>query len=105
MNVFGYLLLAHLLYDLHWQGQFISEHKGNNMFLLGVHALTWGLLLVAVLCAFHAEEWWQLIFLGTTHYFIDYWKTHQRKFNPLRNGLWIDQAAHLVTILIVAFVR
>ena len=39
------LLLAHLLYDFHWQGPFIAKNKGKHDFLLAVHCMTWALLL------------------------------------------------------------
>ena len=42
------LVLAHLMYDFHWQGPFIAEMKGKNWFLLGVHALTWALTMWVV---------------------------------------------------------
>ncbi len=101
MIIFLALLLAHLLYDFHWQGPFIAEMKAKNAFLLWVHALTWALLLGAVLWAFGALAWWHVPFLGATHYTVDYWKAHQHKLDPLGPALWIDQAAHVVTMILV----
>ena len=45
MILFSALLLAHLLYDFHWQGDFVANMKGERWFILVVHALTWTLLL------------------------------------------------------------
>lgn len=95
------LLLAHLLYDFHWQGAFIAEMKGKSWFLLGVHSLTWALFLGAVL--FHTGRlcWWTISFLATTHFAIDAWKARYTELPPLGLAFWIDQALHLATMLIV----
>lgn len=104
MTRFLGLLLAHLLYDFHWQGAFIAEMKGKSWFLLGVHSLTWALLLGAIL--FHASGlcWWTIPFLAVTHFVIDAWKARYTELPPLGVALWIDQALHLVTMLVVAVI-
>ena len=99
--VFYLLLLLHLLYDFHWQGDFIASNKGGYPFLLIIHALTWALLLGVVLI-WDGIGWWQLPFLFVTHVATDYWKCKQKRFAPLGSALWIDQAVHLVTIIIVS---
>lgn len=97
------LLLAHLLYDFHWQGPFIAEMKAKSWFLLGVHSLTWALLLGAVLWHLGGLHWWTIPFLAITHFEIDNWKSRHTKLPPLGFALWIDQALHLVTMLVVAW--
>jgi len=98
---FGFLVLAHLLYDFHWQGPFISEMKRKSWFLLGVHALTWALLLASVLWWRGGLCVWHLPFLFLTHFGIDAWKARYTKLPALGLALWIDQALHALTMLIV----
>jgi hypothetical protein len=102
MTTLGLLVLAHLLYDFHWQGPFISEMKCKNAFLLAVHAVTWTGLLCAVLIYSGAKFLpWYPYFLGLTHLWIDAWKCRQTRFDPLGMGLYIDQALHFVTLVVV----
>lgn len=103
MGIFQIMLLVHLLYDFHIQGDFIGRLKGSNDFLLIVHCLTWALLLSVVLDVYGIYEPWKLFFLSMTHYLIDYWKSHKLDDDPrkLTTWLYIDQLLHLITILIV----
>lgn len=96
------LLLAHLLYDFHWQGPFIAENKGKHDFLLAVHCMTWALLLWAVLAVTGYNSWWKLGVLYATHYFIDYWKSHKPQTPENFKLIYVDQALHLVTIILVS---
>lgn len=102
MMLFLGLLLVHLLYDFHWQGPFISQAKSKYDFLLGVHALTWALLLGAVLFLTDSLTWWQLPFLFVGHFVIDRWKSHKPQTPDLFWLLYVDQALHLLQIIIVA---
>lgn len=99
--LFAALLLVHLLYDFHWQGPFIAENKGKHLFLLIVHALTWTLLFGAVLWKLNYLTWWQLPFLFITHTVIDYWKSHQPRTPENFKLIYVDQALHLITIILV----
>ena len=101
MTIFCALLLAHLLYDFHWQGPFISEMKSKSWFILGVHALTWALLLCAVLWWFGALAWWHLPYLTVTHFACDAWKSRQPKTPATWHYIYYDQAFHLVTMIAV----
>ena len=96
-HVFYGSLLAHLLYDFHWQGPFIADNKGKYPFLLVVHALTWTMLLGAVLWACGALSWWQLPFLFVTHAVTDNWKARQPKTPDRFWLIYIDQFIHLFT--------
>lgn len=100
---FSGLLLVHLLYDFHWQGPFIAEMKAKSWFLLGVHSLTWALLLGAVLWHTGGLSWWTVPFLAVTHFAIDAWKARYTELPSLGLALWIDQVLHLVTMLIVTW--
>jgi hypothetical protein len=101
MILFGGILLAHLLYDFHWQGPFIADNKGQRPFLLIVHALTWALLIGAVLWAFGALLWWHVPFLFATHAVVDYWKARQPRTPDTFYLIYIDQCLHLVTMVVV----
>ena len=97
-------ILAHLLYDFHWQGEFISQNKGKRLFLLFIHALTWSLL---VWCAFSINlkvGLFEFAFLFVTHFLSDYWKSHQPKTDENFYQIYIDQTIHFASILIVYFV-
>jgi len=103
MNVYMWLLLAHLLYDFHWQGDFIGIYKAKYDFLLAVHSITWALIMCAVLQYFGVlhfvrDFWW----LAFTHFAIDRWKSHKPDDNKkLTTWLWVDQALHFVTVAVL----
>lgn len=102
--LFGALLLVHLLYDFHWQGEFIGVGKSKYDFLLHVHCLTWTLCMSGVLVYFGVFVLWKFFFLWITHTVIDYWKCRKvDKTNNLTSDLWIDQALHFITIIGVMF--
>jgi uncharacterized membrane protein YozB (DUF420 family) len=104
LGVLDALLLAHLLYDFHWQGDFIGTLKGSYLFLLFVHALTWALSLSFILQIYGIYSPWKGLFLLATHFIIDYWKSHKPADDPrkLTTWLWIDQFLHFITIIVVA---
>ena len=104
MYLFAGLLLAHLLYDFHWQGAFVADMKGESWFILAVHCLTWALLLAAVLYGFGALAVWHLPFLFAAHMISDAWKSRQPKTPATWHYIYYDQASHLVAILIVVLV-
>jgi len=93
-------LLAHLLYDFHWQGAFITVLKRKSWFLLGVHSLTWALLLGAILLYTGGTSWWIVLFLAINHFCVDAWKTRYTTLPPLGLALWIAQGLHFITILV-----
>lgn len=97
----GCLVLAHLLYDFHWQGPFVADMKGKSLFILFVHAGTWALLLWFVLWAFGFMAWWPLPFLFITHATTDYWKSHKPKTPEYWHLIYVDQGIHFLTVLII----
>ena len=102
LYLFLALLLVHLLYDFHWQGAFIADNKGKYFFLLVVHALTWALLLGFVLYFTGYLSWWQIPMLYVSHLVIDNWKAKQPKTPETFNLIYVDQALHLVTIILAS---
>lgn len=106
MLEFAGLLLAHLLYDFHWQGPFIAENKGKRWFLLAVHALTWALLLGAVEWGFGKPHLLaRVLFLFIAHYIADRWKAKQPRDDAHWNLIYVDQATHLATIILLVLWR
>jgi hypothetical protein len=103
MQVFYGLLLAHLLYDFHWQGDFIAQNKSKYPFLLFIHALTWAMFLGVALYICKAFAIWKIAFLFITHFLIDNWKSKLPKTPEYFNAIYIDQGLHLITIIITSF--
>jgi hypothetical protein len=98
------MILAHLLYDFHWQGAFIADNKGKRLFLLFIHALTWTMLVSLPLFYLGGYALWKILFLFITHFFIDMWKSKQPKTDDNFYLIYIDQALHFATILIVILI-
>jgi hypothetical protein len=100
--LFGALLLVHLLYDFHWQGDFIGVGKSKHFFLLLVHCVTYTLCIAAVLYWFNVLVVWKVILLFVSHLVVDYWKCRiAPKETSLTTALWLDQAAHVLILTIV----
>lgn len=98
-----WMVLAHLLYDFHWQNDFISKGKSKYNFILGVHALTWTMMISIPLLIIGQLTWVILLFLFGTHFLIDYWKCHLPHTDEYFWAIYIDQGLHLITILIVLY--
>jgi len=103
LTMLFFLVLAHLMYDFHWQGAFIAKIKAESWFLLGVHALTWAMLMGTILFLFKADHilTWRVPFLFATHFVVDAWKARYTRLDALGAGLWIDQALHALTLFLV----
>ena len=101
--LFLIVLLIHLLYDFHWQGDFIATNKGKRIFILVVHCLTWGLFIW--LAGYFLADWhvWKLAFLFVTHFASDYWKSHQPQTERNFYFIYIDQTVHLASIIVTVF--
>lgn len=95
------MLLAHLLYDFHWQGAFIADNKGKKLFLLFIHAITWTMLVALPLIYFNDFAVWKFSLLFFSHFFCDMWKSKQPRTDENFKLIYIDQAIHLVSILVV----
>ena len=103
--LFMLVLLIHLLYDFHWQGDFIANNKGKRIFILIVHCLTWALFIWLAGYFFAGWHLWKLAFLFVTHLVTDYWKSHQPKTEEYFYLIYIDQAIHLASIIFVVVVE
>ena len=97
MNL-GIVLLAHLLYDFHWQGEYIAKGKNNSLFLLFIHSLTWALIISFSLQYIGLLVVGNFTFLLISHFVVDYYKTKNVY------GIYIDQTLHLITLITVVLV-
>lgn len=93
------LMVTHLLYDFHWQGEFIGTGKSKSWFLLFVHAATWSTLLFLVARFYGGVSWTQLPILFVGHFVIDMWKCRYTRLEKLGSALWIDQVLHVAQVI------
>ena len=100
LNVYLALLLMHLLYDWHWQGETDGILKRTSNFVLVVHCATYALLMYAVLIYY--ATWipgWILPYLFLTHLLVDWWKCRKLRAED-RFKEWafiVDQSLHLLS--------
>ena len=101
--IYFWLLLIHLIYDWHLQGEFVWTFKSRLITVLGVHCLTWAMLMSIPLFYFNAFLPWMFSWLLGTHFVIDYWKC--RVLHPedrlTEKYLLIDQLLHVISVVIV----
>lgn len=102
--IFIFVLLAHLLYDFHWQGVFIGENKGKYPFVMFIHVLTWTLLISSVLYLCGLFAVWKLLFLFTTHMLLDSWKSKLPQNDEYIWAIYVDQGGHFLSLIAVVFI-
>lgn len=101
LNPAFYLLLAHLVGDYVMQTDFLAKMKGQNNFILLIHATIWTLVCVGTLDFLHLYQWWHLPWLLITHLIMDWIKCHKMPTqHALGWCLWIDQGFHILTLLV-----
>ena len=98
-------MFAHLLADFTFQTKFVADWKGKSDLILAVHCFVWAAtvyfaLYVTVLV--EMSSLWAFAFLFLGHFIIDRWKA--RKDTILRKHLYIDQALHLVQIIVLMLI-
>jgi hypothetical protein len=100
MTLFATLLLAHLIADFPLQSNFVFRLKTRSPAGLLLHV---GLHLL-ILCLLLVDPWryWPaLLFLGVSHYTID-WLKVKRPSSPEWPAFLLDQAAHIAVLAIIA---
>lgn len=95
----AWLLLHHLWYDFHVQGNYISAGKVKSNLLLSVHAMTWALFVSVPLYLVGTLTVEQFIFLLGVHWAMDWVKGH--KMAATERSLVIDQLVHVVQLVAV----
>ena len=101
------LLFAHLVADYPLQGDFLASQKGKRAILMATHCAIWAgcVCTAGYLCGFNVV-WADAVFLFVVHYIIDSFKarnfyaTYLGLEDPLGAPLWIDQALHVVQLLL-----
>lgn len=103
---FFWLLSAHFIGDFVFQDSFQAEFKANNNYIMFVHSMLWTIAVSFVLNYFGMLEAWKIGFLLFGHFIVDSWKcNHPDKDRALTDLLYMDQAMHLIQLLIVYFVN
>lgn len=96
------MILAHFLYDFHWQGDYIAANKGKFHFIMAVHSLTWGMIVYLPLMYFAKNFDVVLLFgLISSHYGMDFIKSMVPVKRKNFYVLYIDQAVHIISIIYV----
>jgi len=98
---FAILILIHLMYDFHWQGDFVGTYKAKYIFILFIHCLTWALFLSLGLKILGIYTLWKFMFLFATHFIIDLAKISLQREAHYSGYLIADQLAHVFTLIIV----
>jgi hypothetical protein len=98
------LIWFHMMGDYPLQGDFLSQMKGKNDYLLFCHSVIWtgciavGLILLGILA------WWKIGMLLIGHFAIDRWKARKKdKTHALTRDLYIDQVGHLAQLALCLF--
>lgn len=99
MTIFFTLLLAHLLGDFPLQTNRIFRMKLQGPKGLALHAAI-HVLVTALLIRNHWQAWPALLMLGFLHYLTD-WAKLRYANDPLTPGFILDQAIHVVTLLVI----
>lgn len=98
---FAIVLLVHLMYDFHWQGNFIGEWKSKSWFVLFIHCLTYALSIGVVMHFLGILQWWTISTLLLSHYIIDDWKCKLPPEKLNVQALYVDQAWHLLFLIFI----
>lgn len=100
-----FMVTLHTIADYPLQGDFLANIKGKNFFLLYVHAFMWAGVIYFGLRYLGMASPWEFGALFVVHAAIDKWKCSMPdKSKSLTTYLYIDQALHLVQILLSMYV-
>ena len=106
IDIYWTLLIVHLLYDWHWQGEFVGVYKATSDVIMFIHCLTWASLMYAVFLYWSLNYIWIFWWLFISHLVIDWWKVRvvPKEKRLTDKYLEIDQSLHLVSVIIVFWV-
>lgn len=97
-----WIILAHYIADYPLQGDFLAQTKGKYFYSLLVHSLIYGLTIALCFKLLGAFAIWKVFVLVGSHILIDYKKaTAKNKDLALTTYLYIDQALHLVLVVVL----
>lgn len=102
LSFFILLIAGHIFGDYILQLTRLAKYKRKCLFVLGLHALSWALVISLVLYLADLFALWKLIFLFSSHFLIDWLKIRLfpvslPMLHPVNVG---DQSLHLLTILL-----
>ena len=101
------LFIGHLIGDVLLQMNRLSKLKRKHLWALGLHVLMWSSIICLVLLYLKLFAVWKMLFLFTSHLFIDWVKPF---FKPSPGDLrrltlvdTVDQLLHFTTLGVVYF--
>lgn len=97
------LITAHIFGDYVFQNDFLANFKGKYKFICAIHSWIWSCCILTVLFLRGYNSLPEsFVFLLCTHYILDRLKCFiEDKSQALTKDLWIDQAWHISTILLI----
>lgn len=98
---FAFILFIHFLYDFHIQGDFVAYKKTESFGILLVHSFTWAIFIALTLNIFGVYSTWKFVFLFLTHTIMDTVKVALTVTTNYYRMLYIDQAVHIATLIVV----
>lgn len=105
LSFFVLLIAGHIFGDYLLQLNKLAPYKRESLLVLGLHALSWALVISLVLYWAGFFALWKLVFLFISHYIIDWLKI--RLFPAALPKLHlvnvVDQSLHLATIIMTLF--
>ncbi len=99
--LFLHMMLVHLLVDVHWQNGALYAGKKKHILYLFIHAFTWGLGIWIVGYWLAGFALWKLAVLTVSHAISDYWKCRVQITDETFYATYIDQAIHLLSIVLM----
>ena len=101
------LFIGHLIGDVLLQMNRLSKLKRKHLWALGLHVLMWSGVICLVLFYLKLFAVWKMLFLFTSHFFIDWIKP---LFKPTPGDLrrltivdTVDQLLHFISLGVVYF--
>jgi hypothetical protein len=97
------LLGAHFIADMPLQSNWMAELKGKRLYILFAHAFIYSFVISLCLEYFGVYHLWKFGVLLGTHMCIDFWKTRFPKDDAHWCLIYIDQTAHMVINMALAY--
>ena len=95
------ILVASLIADYPLQGFFLADYKSKSWVVMTIHCLIWAGSVSIVMYFMGIFAWWMLAFLFIGHYAMDKWKSKHPTEEKYVWTYYVDQAFHLVQLLLV----
>jgi len=96
-----WLLFAHYIGDTALQSRWQADNKAKSWYVLLCHCMIWAGLVCVALEYIGILVLWKAVFLIGGHFVIDTWKCSKPKSLENKWMMYVDQASHLVQLVIV----